>query len=59
VRFADALVDAVAAFAKSDADVRDTLAARTSSLAADHPTPTAEATAEYLRSIDQIVQGSS
>jgi hypothetical protein len=39
--------------------VRDTLAARTSRLAADHPTPTAEATAEHFRSMDQIVQGSS
>ena len=36
-----------------------TLAATTSRLAADHPRPTAEATAECFRPIDQVVQGSS
>ncbi len=46
----------VAAFAKSVADVCDTLAARTSRLAADHPRPTAEA---CFRPMDQVVQGSS
>ena len=48
-----------AAFAKSVADVCDTLAAATSRLAADHPRPTDEATAECFRPMDQVVQGSS
>ena len=42
----------VAAFAKSVADVCDTLAARTSRLAADHPEQTAEA---CFRPLDQVV----
>ena len=49
----------IAAFAKSVADGCDTLAAATSRLAADHPRPTAEATAECFRPMDQVVQGSS
>ena len=49
----------IAAFAKSVADVCDTLAAATSRLAADHPRPTAEATAECFRPMDQVVQESS
>jgi len=48
-----------AVFAKSVADVCDTLAAATSRLAADHPRPTDEATAECFRPMDQVVQGSS
>ena len=48
-----------AVFAKSVADVCDTLAAATSRVAADHPRPTAEATAECFRPMDQVVQGSS
>jgi hypothetical protein len=55
----DAQKRLVAAFAKSVADVCDTLAARTSRLAADHPRPTAEATAECFRPTDQVVEGSS
>jgi hypothetical protein len=49
----------VAAFAKSFADVCDTLAARTSRLAADHPRPTAKATAECFGPVGQVVEGSS
>jgi hypothetical protein len=46
-----------AAFAKSVADGCDTLAA--SDDAADHLRPTAEATAECFRPMDQVIQGSS
>jgi hypothetical protein len=55
----DARKRLVAAFAKSVADVCDRLAAGTSRLAADHPGPTAEATAECFRPMGQVVEGSS